>query len=124
MTKLLHTRTINGIWEGILSYGRDSATPYVQVTHREKPISDVSIQEVPDQPGNWQLRFPIPSSCLSDSIETLLISDAATGEALGSYTVTTGHDAQVDIRAEVDLLRAELDMLKRAFRRHCRETLS
>jgi hypothetical protein len=27
-----------------------------------------------------------------------------------------------DLRAEVDLLRAELDMLKRAFRRHCLET--
>jgi hypothetical protein len=27
-----------------------------------------------------------------------------------------------DIRAEVDLLRAELDLLKRAFRRHCSET--
>jgi hypothetical protein len=26
------------------------------------------------------------------------------------------------LRAEVDLLRAELDMLKRAFRRHCVET--
>jgi hypothetical protein len=28
-----------------------------------------------------------------------------------------------DLRAEVDLLRAELDMLKRAFRRHCLETM-
>jgi hypothetical protein len=27
-----------------------------------------------------------------------------------------------DIRAEVSLLRAELDLLKRAFRRHCAET--
>ena len=28
----------------------------------------------------------------------------------------------VDLRAEMDLMRAELDMLKRAFRRHCVET--
>jgi hypothetical protein len=27
-----------------------------------------------------------------------------------------------DIRAEMDLLRAELDLLKQAFRRHCVET--
>lgn len=123
MSKLLHTRTINGIWEGVMSLERDSAAPYLQVTHRETPIPDVSLQAVPDQPGNWQLSFPIPTSCLSDTIETLLISDVSTGEVLGSYTVMTGSDTQVDVRAELDLLRAELDMLKRAFRRHCRETM-
>ena len=34
----------------------------------------------------------------------------------------TGEPLGDDIRAEVELLRAELDMLKRAFRRHCLET--
>ena len=37
-------------------------------------------------------------------------------------TIVTGVAMEDDVRAEIDLLRAELDMLKRAFRRHCLET--
>jgi hypothetical protein len=46
-----------------------------------------------------------------------------TGETLAHFTIITGVPMEDDLRAEVDLLRAELDMLKRAFRRHCVETL-
>jgi hypothetical protein len=41
---------------------------------------------------------------------------------LEKFTLIAGDVLGDDIRAEVDLLRAELDMLKRAFRRHCVET--
>ena len=43
-------------------------------------------------------------------------------EVLGSFTLIAGEALGDDLRAEVSLLRAELDMLKRAFRRHCLET--
>jgi hypothetical protein len=55
-------------------------------------------------------------------VQVFLINDAATGETLDSFTIITGEPLEDDIRAEVELLRAELDMLKRAFRRHCVET--
>jgi len=45
------------------------------------------------------------------------------GDKLGHFTIITGVAMEDDIRAEMDLLRAELDMLKRAFRRHCLETM-
>ena len=35
----------------------------------------------------------------------------------------TGEPVEDDLRGEIDLLRAELDMLKRAFRRHCIDTM-
>ena len=41
---------------------------------------------------------------------------------LGDFTLMAGDAVADDLRAEVELLRAELDMLKRAFRRHCLET--
>lgn len=44
------------------------------------------------------------------------------GQALGDFSIIAGDAAGEDIRAEMALLRAELDMLKRSFRRHCRET--
>jgi len=52
-----------------------------------------------------------------------LVEDGKTGGKLGSFTVIAGEALGDDIRAEMDLLRAELDMLKRAFRRHCLETM-
>ena len=41
---------------------------------------------------------------------------------IGHVSLLAGEALGDDIRAEVALLRAELDMLKRAFRRHCLET--
>ena len=46
-----------------------------------------------------------------------------TDARLASFTVVMGQPLDEDIRAEMALLRAELDMLKRAFRRHCVETM-
>ena len=64
--------------------------------------------------GQWQvLRKKEP---IDDVIE-----DAATGDALAHETIFAGELVEDDIRAEVSLLRAELDLLKRAFRRHCSE---
>jgi hypothetical protein len=42
---------------------------------------------------------------------------------LGSFSIVAGDALAEDIRAELSLLRAELDMLKKGFRRHCLETL-
>ncbi|MFZ5749697.1 MAG: hypothetical protein ACOY5U_01375 [Pseudomonadota bacterium] len=44
------------------------------------------------------------------------------GGTLASFVVIGGAPVEADLRAEVELLRAELDLLKRAFRRHCAET--
>ena len=52
-----------------------------------------------------------------------VIERAANGETLGHVTLIAGDPLAEDLLAEVDLLRAELDMLKRAFRRHCLETM-
>jgi hypothetical protein len=66
---------------------------------------------------------PIPAEALSEGVQTFLIREAASGDKLAHFTIITGVVMEDDIRAEMDLLRAELDMLKRAFRRHCLETM-
>ena len=45
------------------------------------------------------------------------------GVVRGQFTVIAGVPLDEDVRAEISLLRAELDLLKRAFRRHCAETV-
>jgi hypothetical protein len=54
--------------------------------------------------------------------ENFIISDEKTGMTLNSFALLFGEVLAEDIRAEMGLLREELDLLKSAFRRHCVET--
>ena len=119
-TTLTKTRIRAGVWEGVLSGA--SATPALEVLHLEKPINGLSLTAVPDRAGDWLVRVPIPVDLLSEGVQTFVIRNRANGEKLQHFTIITGVAMEDDMRAEVDLLRAELDMLKRAFRRHCLET--
>ena len=83
---------------------------------------DVQVTEKTEQ-GIWVVRVPIPSHLIADGVQTFLISDKRSGETLDSFALMSGDALSYDIRAEVTLLREELDMLKRAFRRHCLETM-
>ena len=117
---LIHSRIRAGVWEGRLSV--QGAAPAVGVTHLERPIDGVSLTPVPDTPDQYLLRVPIPPETLSDGVQTFLVLDTGSGARLGHFTIVAGTGLEDDIRAEIDLLRAELDMLKKAFRRHCLET--
>lgn len=119
-TTLTKTRIRAGVWEGVLS--GTTSPPQIEVSHLDQPLGGVSLTAVPDRAGDWLVRVPIPIETLSEGVQTFLIRNLATGEKLAHFTVITGVAMEDDMRAEVDLLRAELDMLKRAFRRHCLET--
>ena len=118
--KLVKTRLRGGVWEGVLC--GISGQPLLEVLHLEAPVTGMSVTEIPERPGDWAVRVPIPVEVLSEGVQTFLIRDAVSGDKLGHFTIITGVAMEDDIRAELDLLRAELDMLKRAFRRHCLET--
>ena len=109
-----------GTWRGVLTGVGDSA-PELVVTHLDKPLADVTLTAA-DTPGCWSLRIPIPPGAISEGVQTFLITERASGARLGSFTLIAGEALGDDMRVEIDLLRAELDMLKRAFRRHCVET--
>lgn len=121
---LTKTRIRAGMWEGILRSGSDlTAEPELEVLHLETPVAGVAVQPAPGHARSWHVRIPIPADLLSDGVQTFLIRDRKTGDALDSFAIVTGAALEDDIRAEIDLLRAELDMLKKAFRRHCLETM-
>ncbi len=120
VVKLTKTRIRAGVWEGVLS-GTDR--PALEVRHLEAEVPGVMVTAIPDRAGEWAVRVPVPIAALTEGVQTFLIRDKGTGETLSHFTIITGVPMEDDLRAEVDLLRAELDMLKRAFRRHCVETL-
>lgn len=120
---LTKTRLFEGVWEGVLTYeGTGNYQPQIEVMHLQRPVPGVEVVEKPDD-GLWVVRVPVPATAIADGVQTFVIRDARSGEVLDSFALLSGDVLSYDIRSEMSLLREELDLLKRAFRRHCLETM-
>lgn len=121
--KLTKTRIQAGVYEGILSLtGNGPRPPQLNMVHLDKSVGQVRLTAVKGGTNQWSLRASIPSGLLTDGVQAFLIVDGESKDILDKFTIITGQPLEDDIRAEIELLRAELDMLKMAFRRHCIET--
>lgn len=109
-----------GRWEAAL-YRPSAAAPVVELWLGGDRIGPVEARQGTTE-GVWLLSATIPANRLADGIQTFLLRDAQSGETLAHFSILAGASAEADLRAEIDLLRAELDMLKKAFRRHCAES--
>ena len=119
LTKL---RLVEGVWHGAIKNRDDKDwKPQIEVTHLDFPVDGVEVVEDRVE-EHWVLRIPIPANRIADGVQTFVIHEKRDNEVLGSFSIVAGDALAEDIRAEMSLLRAELDMLKKAFRRHCVET--
>ncbi len=121
LTKL---RLVEGVWHGSLKHhGREADwKPSIEVTHLDFPVDGVEVVEDRVE-EHWRVSVPIPADRIADGVQTFVIRDRREDMLLGSFSIVAGDALAEDIRAEMSLLRAELDMLKKAFRRHCVETM-
>ena len=118
---LTKTRFREGVWEGLLIAGRGAEPrPEVGASLEGRALPGVTLTETAE-PGRFVVEVPVPAEAVGDGVRTILIHDSRTEEVLASFVLIAGEALADDIRAEVALLRAELDLLKRAFRSHCRE---
>ncbi|MEO0939450.1 MAG: hypothetical protein AAFY38_14955 [Pseudomonadota bacterium] len=109
-----------GVWSATVT-GDVAGVPQIKASHAGRAVRDVKVTQ---QGGDgWLLQVPIPVEAIADGVQTFVVTDEATGAQLADFALLAGEALGSDIRAEMDLLRAELDMLKRAFRRHCVETM-
>ncbi len=112
---LTQTRFENGLWHGHL---RMDTRPDIQVLYRGETLEDVTLTAEED---GWTLTVSVPVSALSDGVHSFVITERAEHRKLGDFTIIAGTPAADDLRTEIELLRGELDVLKRAFRRMCRD---
>ncbi|KMK65824.1 hypothetical protein [Puniceibacterium sp. IMCC21224] len=118
---LTKTRFQEGVWQGLLAAAdAPCEPPEITVTLLDKPLHGVIVNRTPEA-GRWLVEVPVPTEAIGDGAQIFVIRDAASDVVLNSFTLLSGEGLADDLRPEVDLLRAELDMLKRAFRRHCNE---
>lgn len=95
----------------------DAPTPVIDLCLGRDQLAEADLTARAD--GTWLVRVPLPADALCDGVHTFSLVDRDSGMLLESYAVALGEPLDRDLRAEIDLLRAELDLLKRAFRRHC-----
>ena len=109
----VHLRS--GIWRGMLAH--EDEAPVLEATHLGVPVAGLALTALADRPGHWTVEVPVPPAALSDGVQTVVIRDAGSGLTLGHFAIVCGTALEPDLRVEVDLLRAELELLKRAVRR-------
>lgn len=116
---LTRTRLAGGVWEGILSGAKGDAPPVEALVDGQR-IDGVDVTPLAGKPVRFAVRLAIPASVIRDGVQTIVLQSG--GSVLAGITLIAGETADDDTRAELTLLRAELDLLKRAFQRHCRES--
>jgi hypothetical protein len=107
----------------IQNAGENGLPPDIQVLYQDQPLAEgISITEGSTS-SEWALHITIPTQAICDGVQTFVITEGrGDGQKLASFSLIAGEATVDDMRAEIELLRAELDMLKRAFRRHCLQT--
>jgi hypothetical protein len=116
---LTRSRVAGGVWEGILS-GAKGEAPVVEAMVDGQSIAGLELARLPGKPARFAVRLPIPASVITEGVRTIHLQSG--GVVLAEITLILGERADDDTRAELALLRAELDLLRRAFQRHVRES--
>ncbi len=117
-----NARLREGVWKALLVASEDrTSKPQIEVIHMATPLAGVALDADREMANVWTLSVPIPPELISDGVQTFLVREATQTETLTRFSIAAGEPLQEDVLAELDLLRAELDLLKRAFSRHCSE---
>lgn len=116
---LTRVRLHGGRYEGL--YGGPVGAS-VEAVHAGAVVAVAQVQPADTASGRGRVAIDLPASVIGDGVQVITLRSVLTGEVLDRITLLSGAPLDEDIRAEVALLRDELEMLKRAFRRHCSDT--
>ena len=116
-----------GLWRGRLT-GAVAPRRVVLVQHAEV-LAEARVTA--DGGDAWRVEVDVPASVLTAGIQTLLLksddatagddASAAGGEVLSRLTLMAGRPLDEDLTTEIAALRAELELVKREFRRFAAE---
>lgn len=111
---LTQSRLHAGVWDVMLHH-TGTGIPDLKATCEGHMMPDLSCRPG-DNPQTWRISLPIPAQILNDGLQTVVLS-LGDGTTLGSLAILAGEPLADDLRAEISLLRSELDLLKSAVRR-------
>lgn len=115
---LTRLRLAAGTWEGRLTGPVGADPPVLVATWRGGEIGSPDLAA--DGAGTWRASLILPVRVISDGTHTLAIGPRG-GDPLCLETLAFGDPLEADLRAELSALRTEVEVLKRALRRHLAE---
>ncbi len=114
---LTRTTIRAGQYRGVLTTrARLSETPALELVFLGSSVAQVQVTADPENDRRWSVQVRIPPSSINEGVQTYLLREVSQGEVLDSFAIATGTVLEGDFSAEIALLRAELEILKRAFR--------
>jgi len=116
---LTRVRLQGGRYEGLYS---GPGAPDVEALHEGRVIARAEVAEEATQPGRWRVALDLPATVIGEGVQVIMLRASPSATVLDRITLMAGAPLDEDIRADLALLRDEVEMLKRAFRRHCVET--
>ncbi len=114
---LAESRIRAGQWQGLVAEA--AAPPRIELIHDGQPLGEAVVTPAPQ--GGFRLVLDLPVALLTDGVQTLVLRDMVGDQIVGRIALQVGQALSASLAADVALLRAELDLLRQAFRRHCRE---
>ena len=115
---LIQSRLQAGTWHATLT-NAGTTQPDLRASHEGRDLAQPEVRGG-DLAGVWHVALPVPAEILNEGLQTIVLR-LADGTTLGSLAILSGEALAEDLRAEIGLLRAELDILKTAFRRSQRQ---
>lgn len=94
----------------------------IEAVHLGRVIAAAEVTPDPAAPGQFRVAVDLPASVMADGVQVVTLKSVASGQALDRITILAGDALDEDIRAELALLRDEVEMLKTAFRLHAAGT--
>lgn len=117
--RLIYDGLADGVWSGILvGAAKGKKAPALEAVLEGKVLDGLEITPRASMASAWDVRLTL-GAVVQDGSSCVLFRLGE--DALASFTIQAGPVAEGDMAAELALLRAELDMLKRAFRAHMRD---
>lgn len=107
----------NGVWRGLLTASQAGPTPSMRVELNGEAIDGCAVSGGPTD-REWIIEISVPKDAVGDGVFTfsIFVNDSIAPDC--SFCISGGRAMEYDLQAEVALLRDELEILKRAFRRH------
>lgn len=96
--------------------------PVLEFVHQEKVVATAQTSPIDGAADMYDVTAEMPVQVLGDGVQVLALRSAVDGTVLDRLTFLMGDALEGDFRAELALLREEVELLKSAFRRHCVET--
>ena len=91
---------------------------WIEAVHDPRVFAAARLTHPDGGASGTRVSIDFPAEILSDGVQIVSLRSTVTGAVLDRITFLAGDILDDDIRAEIALLRDELEMLKRAFRRH------